>query len=302
MIYIVYSPENEILELEVAKLINNVDVLTFDYEEVDHQVLINEVMAIDLFVEQKTFIINNPKFLTTKSASLKPDVLNSMFVSFNTTLHDIIFCIQKPILKEVSHLHESLFTYMPFEIELQDWSKNQITTFIAHEGIKINQTDLEKLCANLNEDYFLITNELQRLSLVNAEHKITTDIINEYSFSVLEADVFMFIDCVMHNRKKQARILYDQLINEGSNPVSLLEMFATQVRFYYQVQLLSKSYKPKEIATLLKANPYRVTKTFESLKKISHILLINKYKKTAELEYLSKAGKINPDIVFDLLI
>jgi len=302
MIYIVYSPEKEILEHEVSKIIKYEDVINFDYNEVEHEYIISEILAIDLFVEKKCFIINNSKFLTNKSSSIKDNTLKSMFNSFSTTEHDIIFSIQKPLLKDIALSYSDIINYLDFDIEIQQWSEAAINNFIGDQKINISQKNLDLLSNNLNNDYSLVVNELMRLSLVNTDNLITEDIINDFSFSVLEADVFLFIDSIMHGKKKQARALYDQLIGEGSNPVSLLEMFATQIRFHYQVLLLSKLYKQKEIATLLKANPYRVSITLKSLNKISHIQVINKYKKTAELEYLSKAGKINTDIVFDLLI
>ena len=89
MIYIVYSPEKEILEHEVSKIIKYEDVINFDYNEVEHEYIISEILAIDLFVEKKCFIINNSKFLTNKSSSIKDNTLKSMFNSFSTILTQI---------------------------------------------------------------------------------------------------------------------------------------------------------------------------------------------------------------------
>ena len=133
MIYVVYSPENEILEHEVSKLIKYKEVVYFDYNEVDYEYITNEVMAIDLFVEQKSFIINNSKILTTKSSTLKAELLNTIFNNFLKTEHDVIFSIQKPILKDILHTYKDIIIYCPFEIEIQQWSKTEINNYVNDE-------------------------------------------------------------------------------------------------------------------------------------------------------------------------
>ncbi len=59
---------------------------------------------------------------------------------------------------------------------------------------------------------------------------------------------------------------------------------------------------PENIASLLKANPYRVKITLKNLNKVSIHQINAFYLNCAKIDFLIKSGRLNQDLIFDYLI
>ncbi len=259
---------------------------------------ISTTAAIDLFGNSTNYIIKK-NFLFSKKPTKKVESIIPTFISVLASSSDDFFFI-----------HDNKFTVPPLYIKGWEnkvefikidnplnWQKNELKQWIKINEIDIEKPVLELLLSNLCDDFNAVKSELCKLSMLDNK-KITTLAVNENSYLTLEGNVFLVIDLLFNKKVKKALFVYNSLLKSGTNPVAFLEIFVTQLRFYYQVSLLLEDNAPDDIAALLKTNPYRVKKSLGIIKGGNTLSLANTYIKISNIECLVKTGKLNQDLIF----
>ncbi len=302
MLTFIYYEKEELLNQQLKYMKNDTEIISFNLEPSNILQLANEINSIDIFGTKRTFVIHGANFFQIKSHKFKKKELEVLISTLKNSQDQIIITLTKAI--NYKNVHVNAFTERNY-IDLSDEKKvadYYINDFICNENINIEHQNLQLLKNNLDNNYLLVKNELHKLNNYTNNNLITRDIIDEMGVKTIEANAFDLLGHLLHNNIKQAHDLYEQIIHDGNNPVSVLALLSTQIRFSYQVKLLNNTNSASEIATILKANPYRVKMTIKNLNRISIHQVTKIYLNCSNIDYLIKSGRLNQELIFDYLI
>ena len=166
---------------------------------------------------------------------------------------------------------------------------------------EISDSALEELLSRLDNDMYQISNEVDKLSTFS--NKIHLDDIKALTPKKLEDNVFDMIDAMYKKDSNKAFSIYNDLKNLGNEPIGLVSIIASQVRFLYQVLVLSnKGYGESNIANELSVHPYRVKMGLEKVRGYSDYELEDFLDRLSKLDIQIKTGDIDRFIGLELFI
>ncbi len=302
MLTFIYYEKEELFNQQLKYMINDSEQISYELEPNNAIQLINEINSIDIFGTKRTFVIHGANFFQIKSHKFKKKELELLINTLQNSEDQIIIALTKAL--NFKNVHVNAFVDRNY-IDLSDEKKvadQYINDFIQSENINIDYKNLQILKYNLDNNYLLVKNELQKLSNYTNNKAITQEIIENFGVKTIEANAFDLLGHIMNNNIKEANELYTQIIHDGNNPVSILGLLSTQIRFNYQVKLLNSTNSASEIATILKANPYRVKMTIKNINRVSIHQIAKIYLNCSKIDYLIKSGRLNQDLIFDYLI
>ncbi len=302
MLTFIYYEKEELLNQQVKYMLDDTELVEYILEPNNVLNLVNEINSIDIFGTKKTYLIHGANFFQIKSHKFKKKELELLLEAIKNSQDSIIIALTKAL--NFKNVHVNAFTDRNY-IDISDEKKVAdyfINEFIATEQIIIDQQNLELLKYNLDHNYLLIKQELLKLANYTNFSPILREHIEHFGVKTIEANAFDLLAYLLNNYIKQAHNLFNDIINDGNNPVSILALLSIQVRFSYQVKMLSDTHSASEIASMLKANPYRVKITLKNLNRISIHQITKLYLNCANIDYLIKSGKLNQELVFDYLL
>lgn len=302
MITFIYYEKSELLNEQVKLLSEESDLFEYQLDNNNILQLSNEINSIDIFGTKRTFLIHGANFFQIKSHKFRKKELAIFISALQNSKDHIIIALNKSL--NFKNVFVNAFNERNY-IDLSDEKKvteHYLETFIINNNIQINYSELQLLKHNLDNNFLLLKNELMKLSNYNNFQLITKEMINDFGVKTIEANAFDLLGYILNNQIEQARKLYNNLISDGNNPVAILALLSTQVRFSYQVKLLNGDNSSKEISSILKVNPYRVSITLKNLSKVSIHQINNTYMNCARIDYLIKSGRLNQELIFDYLI
>ena len=166
-------------------------------------------------------------------------------------------------------------------------------------GIKI-----KKVIANVPSyfsEFSMINGEIEKLSCYKKE--IDVKDIDLMVAKKIEDNVFEMIDAIFAKKlDKVFRIYYDLKIN-NNEPLTLISLIASQVRFLYQVMVLKdKGYSENNIANELSCHPYRAKLALEKVYHLNKMDLTNLLEELSSLDIKIKSGEIDRFVGFELFL
>ncbi len=302
MLYFIHSINEEFFTKQVKLLTTNHTTIEINLEPNNTIDVTNQINSIDLFQEKRAFIIYNATFFQIKSHKFKKKELEHLINAFNNSEDTIIIHLPKKINYKNNYLNGILKKEIIELVNEEQVLDYFINLFIQNNQININLQNLNQIKYNLNQNLLAIENELLKLHNFTNHKEITKQVISEFGISTVEANSFNLLELILQNDINAAKGLYEQIIIDGTNPVSLLGLISTQLRFLYQVKVLSNSYSATEISQLLNANNYRVKITLKQVNKYSIHHLNSFYLKVAQIDYLVKSGNLNLELIIDYLL
>ena len=124
-------------------------------------------------------------------------------------------------------------------------------------NIQIEHEALNQLIQRLKNDTATIDRQLEKLACY--PQKIDEEVINALVLRELEDNVFQLSESILNGKFKKAYRLYKDMTALNYDPIYLLAVISSQMRFYYQVKVcLMQGMNEERIASYLKAHPYRV--------------------------------------------
>ena len=119
----------------------------------------------------------------------------------------------------------------------------------------------------------------------------------------MDDNIFDMIDAMFKKNSNKAFRIYNDLKSLGNEPVSLVSIIATQVRFLYQILVLSnKGYNESNIANELSAHPFRVRMGMEKVRHYSEYELEELLDELSKLDIQIKTGDIDRFVGLELFI
>lgn len=301
MIYVVYGKEEYLVDQKVKELAPT--SINYDLEFDSLKDVLFDASMMTLLGDKKYIVVNNPYFLSIAKegdpvidTTMLEDYLNN--INPNTVL---IFKYYKDKLMESKKITKLLKNKGVF----YEFNKTNNLDIIKDrlDGFKIDKESINILLDRVGDNTGILINEIEKLKTYKYDLKEITkeDVltINKYE----EIDFFKFIDHIINKEKNLALNEYFSLLNQKEEPIKILIVIASKIRFMYQVKVLSeKGYTVNDIANQLETKTYPVQLAGVAAKKYSKEKLLNTLINIGELDESIKTGKVVPASALELFI
>ena len=301
MIYVVYGKEEYLVDQKVKELAPT--SINYDLEFDSLKDVLFDASMMTLLGDKKYIVVNNPYFLSIAKegdpvidTTMLEDYLNN--INPNTVL---IFKYYKDKLMESKKITKLLKNKGVF----YEFNKTNNLDIIKDrlDGFKIDKESINILLDRVGDNTGILINEIEKLKTYKYDLKEITkeDVltINKYE----EIDFFKFIDHIINKEKNLALNEYFSLLNQKEEPIKILIVIASKIRFMYQVKVLSeKGYTVNDIDNQLETKTYPVQLAGVAAKKYSKEKLLNTLINIGELDENIKTGKVVPASALELFI
>ena len=114
---------------------------------------------------------------------------------------------------------------------------------------------------------------------------------------------FEFTKYLFNKDKYNALLLFNELKENGVEPISLIGLMASQIRIIYQVKILvNRKLNNLEISKILDEKEYRIKKTRELINYYSEEELLELIRKLSDMDINIKTTDIDSEFLIELFI
>lgn len=302
-VYVLVGEESYLIYETVAKLKEvlskngEVEVITFDLEEVPVEAVIDEADTLPFFSEKKLVIAKNASFLKATEKGKEKIEHNvkrlEHWLNYPSDTSVTVFIAPYEKLderKKVTKLLKEKAVYIqantPQEKDLVVWIQHEVTS----QGKTIGQQAIDRLVAMIGANMLQLKMEIEKMSLYLGESgEITVQLVEELVAKTLEQDAFKMLNAYFEHNHKLALGIYHDLLQQKEEPIMLVGLLASNIRTMSNVYyLLKKGYHSQQIAKQLKIHPYRVKLIVENPKRPSEERLLKALYQLAEVDIALK--------------
>ena len=316
-IYLLVGTEHYFFDETVRRLKDalnqegEVDVLTFDLDEVPVQHVIEEADTIPFFTDRKLIIAKNASFLkATEKGKEKMEHDIKAFESWvqhpsETAITVFIAPYEKlDERKKVTKLMKQkalLLEAKPLEgNDLVVWVKSTV----ALERKTMTNEAIARLIETVGQDLVQLQSEIHKMATYIGEGtEITKEDVELLMTRTLEQDAFQLLNAYLRGDTTTALTVYHDLLRQKEEPIMLTALLASQIRLMSNVRYLQKKgYHAQAIAKQLKVNPYRVKLIVESRQKIGEERLLETLHRLAGADYKLKTSSGRRERILELFL
>jgi DNA polymerase-3 subunit delta len=280
----------EITEEHKSKHKSGLNLRYVDGKSANFDDLRSEMFEISMFREKKLIVLTdaaaNAKF---KEAFLEKG--KQLADSENVLiLYERQGMLKKDKLVSFIEKHGQVQEFLPLSgASLKKWTKEEFKKL----GREIDEDALDLLLEFVAGDLWQMSNEIAKLSGY-APLRVKKEDVSAMVKPKAEVNIFETIDAIAVRDKKKAVDLLKNHIEKGDSPIYLLAMIASQMRNIISVKGLNGANPGM--------NPFVARKSVQQAKNFSLEDLKRIYGRISQLDTEIKVGKIDPDIVLDVLI
>lgn len=273
----------------------------YDLSEVLLEKAIEDLNTYGMFSNKKVIIISN--FDKMNIEENENDINNLFKYLDNATFDNLLFILagkfdeRKKITKDLKKYCE----FIKVDIDPNSFIKENLA------GYKLESGVINLLIENTLGDITRLYNECEKLK----NYKINDKYITKND--VLELAVkkkgdsteitFQFSRALAEKNKKQALLLYKELLDYLVEPLSIIGLLGSQFRIMYQVKVLEeKGLRNDDIASTLKEKPYRVMKTRELTRYYSKREILDLIIKIGDIDFKIKTMSVDANSLIELFI
>lgn len=317
MIYLVYGNQDLMIQKQIQKIVNdNLEVIDdfsyniFDSEEDFLIDIIQELETLPLVYDKKVIVIKNANFLIGEK--LKKEINGEEdYVALKAYLNNpnpasiLIFSLNtKKINQRIDFIKIIKEKGTIIEIaDLEDKEKSHaIKRVLSRKNIKVeNNKVFESIVERLSNDWNDIMNNIIKLELIN--DVITLEMVEALIPRPLESNIFGIVDSIIEKDIKKALQIVADLKIQNEDPLSMLPLMASQLRFLYQViYLYNRRYQESEIVKELEVHQYRVTLALRKRSKLNEEKLLEMINELAILDLEIKTGVVDKFQAFEMYL
>jgi len=303
-LYVIESIDYNRIILKVNKILkenklSSDNLITYDMEEVNISVAIQDLDTYSLFNEKKVVFCKNASFLSSLKCEIDHDI-DLLTKYLNNPNPDNILIISLTKLdgkKNIVKLIKEKCTLIDDNIDINKYIKDKL------KGYKIENDAITYFTINMNDDISHINNELEKLMELKYDSKvITKEDIDLVVIKRIDNNIFDLIDAIISKNKEKSLKIYENMVNYGEDIFKIFVSLSNQIRLIYQVKVL-KSLKNEEIAEKLNLkNPKQVMALRYKIDKYTEQELLDYLYKLAIMDEELKKGKSIDNIVFPIFI
>lgn len=317
-IYLVYGTEafliNETKDLLLKSALTeeemDLNYSVYDLEETPVELALEDAETFPFFGERKVVLLHNPVFLTAeKSKEKAAHNVERLEAYLKEPAPYTVLVIMAPyeklderkkITKELKRNAEIVEAKKLSEQELKNWIKQRAK----HFSVEIEPEAIELLLMLVGTNMFMLSSEIEKLSLYAANKKqINTAIVEKLAARTLEQNIFTLIDKVVQKKPDEAFRIYYDLVKQNEEPIKILALISAQFRLIYQTKELSRrGYGQQQIAGFLNTHPFRVKLALGQASRFKDEELVQLIDLLADADYKMKTGGMNKSLVMEMLL
>jgi len=279
MIYLVYGDQELLVNKMVDKIAKDTlnDIDEFNYVSLDAKKnsatqVLDELTSFCFSSDKKVVSLTNSYFLTNNTSEEPYDYnLLETYLEDETDGTTFIISVYSQKLDEKRTIVKKLRSLSKV-VEVNGVNKKELPRLVRQmftkRNVEITDDALNELLSRLDLDMYQISNEVDKLSTYS--NKIYLHDVEALTPKKLDDNIFDMIDAMFKKNSNKAFRIYNDLKSLGNEPVSLVSIIATQVRFLYQVLVLqNKGYNESNIANELSVHPFRVKMGIDKVRNYS---------------------------------
>lgn len=317
-LYLLYGTEafliHETIQLLIKHVLNedekDFNFSTYDLEETPIEVALEDAETFPFMGEKKLIVLQNPVFLTSEKTKEKVEHnINKLEEYLNNPAPYSILVFSAPyeklderkkITKEIKRKAEIVEAKKMVDHELRNWIKDRVTS----NKVDMDDQALERMVAIAGSNLFVLTNEIDKMSLFVGEgQRIDLKTVEMLVSKTLEQNIFELVEKVVHRKTEEALRIYYDLLKQNEEPIKILALLAGQFRLLYQVkELARKGYGQQQIAGAIKQHPYRVKLAAGQANLFSENELKQMMLFFAEADYQMKTGGLNKTMIIEMIL
>ncbi|MDD3383189.1 MAG: DNA polymerase III subunit delta [Bacilli bacterium] len=311
MIYIIYGVQEPIVKKQINNLISNTlkkvtdfNLVNFDFEQSSIKQIIDDVSTYPFFDDQKLVLVKKADFLFDIK-NLKPYVDNdinlndiSLLVNYAANQNSFTTLVLTFLGKKLDTKNENVKKILNFSkiIEVNDISKDDwpivIKKLFNNRKIDITEKALSSFISRVGTDLVDVINEVDKIALYS--DKIDENVIKNLVAVPLEKSEFGIANSLINRDNSTALSIYRDLKTQNIEPIYLISIMGSQIRFLYQVSYLKKIGKNEaEIADELGAKISRVAINLRKMGSVTLDDMLKTLNDLSQLDYKIKSGKID---------
>lgn len=278
----------------------------YDLEETTVESAVEDCQTIPFLCERKVVIMHNPYFLTAEKGKEKVDHNVKVFEEYimNPVPSTILILIapykkldeRKKITKYL--LKNAVVLEAKFsEKDTKDWIRQRIT----ENGFEITPNAVELLYQFTGQNLTILNHELEKIFLYSDGKIIDEEMIQLLVPKSLENNIFVLVDKFVHQQLDQTLEIYHDLLKQNEEPIKILAVIASQIRFIAQVKsLIKQGYGEQKVARILRSHPYRVKLAISQANRFDEEKFLAMIDELADIDYQMKTGFGNKESLLEI--
>lgn len=308
-IYFYYGNNDFLVNKEIDSLIEklNVDpinIIKYDLIESEQQHVLEEIQTVSFFSDQKVVVVKNVHLLNNEVEH----VIETWANYISNPKEDIILILQdQELLAESSILGKAIFLNSVIKkidaIEEKEYP-NYILSILKKYQYEIDNEAINELLERTSFDFYLISQEIDKLMLFCYDTKIIThkDITLLVSRN-LEENIYELTNAVVsRNINKAIEVFYD-LMARNEEPIRILNQLANKFRELLHVKLLiDKGYTQDQVSKHFNMAPGKTYYVIKSARQISFSVLEDYIKRLGKLDHEIKSGQADKKLGLEMFL
>lgn len=310
MNYFLYGTDQGRIQKEINRIITSLkkehecDVVTYNLNNTPLNEVLQEVMTPPFFAQHKVIVANHANFLVaSQNQNIETYQLEEILTH---PLLENTFILtgnyEKPdARKKIVKLIQSTCKTQSFNRLNEQEKKTYIYAKIKEYNLKVSDSLKNMIVERLPLDTQIIDMQLEKCALY--PDALDETILSALLTRQLEDNIFQMIEAILKGKSKTAFKLAQDMMDLNHDPIYLIAVMASQIRFYYQVKVLSlRGLSTEAIAKELNAHPYRVKLTYQNVQGMKSDVLLALLEKLASCDQKVKSGQLPKKLAFELFL
>jgi len=314
MMYLVFGEQELLVNKMIDKLakselekIDDFNLVFFDGCKTPLYEIVNDASTLPFMTDKKVVVVKNSYFLTVETPKLEFEQSFNELEEYLDNQNDAVTLIFSVIASKlddrkalVKKIKEKSKIYALDNVSKKDLPR-VVRQMFDKQNMSITSDALNEFISRCGEDMYLINSEIEKLSCYKKE--IDVKDIDLMVAKKLEDNVFEMIDGIFAKKLDRVFTVYYDLKVNNNEPLTLISLIASQVRFLYQVMVLKdKGYSESNIANELSCHPYRAKLALEKVYRLNKMDLTSLLEELSDLDIKIKSGEIDRFVGFELFL
>lgn len=317
-IYVIYGKDRYRIEQSVEQIKKSMflpeeeemGIIKFDTAEHALDEIVYEAESPSFFLERKLIIVRDSQIFMSAQKEAKINHNTDRLIQYldnplsSSTLVFVVYAEKLDERKKIVKVLKERRSIVHFpeldESQLVQW----LTKHAQDQGRTLEKTAAELLVQRIGNGMQALAQELDKLCLHSGEGGIiTVQLVNAFTTSSIEEDVFSLVDSIVQTNTTKAVLLYRELLTKREEPIKIVALIARQIRMMLQIkELESQHYSPQQIASHIGAHPYVVKLTAEKARQYNSMQLAQLLKRIADIDYAMKSGFVDKNLALEMFI